>query len=326
MSLNGAFWISKPEGLTSSDVVVRLKKTLTEFGYFNRFPEGPKGPKLNLKIGHGGTLDPFATGVLVILVGEGTKLADAYLHSTKSYRGIIALGSRTDTGDRTGSVVEEKPVSELPPAEWQALADTFTNELYWQTPPMYSAKKHQGQSLHHLARQGIEVERKAILKKIEEFHVRPLNANELEFQITCESGTYVRVIAEDLAKKAGMVGHLKTLERTQTSDAELKECLGLEPFIALLAEQTPLAAMTAFHPITKIAEHLPSIWVDPRRASDLKNGVVRTSQDVCFEAHHLYPTRRYALVRLNTPDHAPVALLENEFEHERFRLQRIIHA
>lgn len=323
--LSGAFWINKPEGLTSSDVVVRLKKGLTEFGYFNRFPDGPTGEKKSLKIGHGGTLDPFATGVLVILIGEATKLADPYLHSVKSYAGIITLGSKTDSADLTGTVIDQKPIPSLSAAEWQALAESFTQDLYLQTPPMHSAKKLNGKPLYELAHQGIEVERKAILKKIHLFSVTPLSATELSFKVTCESGTYVRVIAEDLARKAGTIAHLKTLIRTQTSDATLEESMSMEKLFELFHQKTALEEIASYHGINEVATHLPQMQINSQTAQELKNGLVQVSHDLCAEAHLHHAKSRYVLVR-NEELNIPVALLENQTEHQQFRLQRIIHA
>jgi tRNA pseudouridine55 synthase len=323
MSLNGAFWIAKPAGLTSSDVVVRLKMALTAHGYFNRFPDGTNEKKVSLRIGHGGTLDPFATGVLVILVGEATKLADTYLHSTKTYSGIIALGKRTDTGDLTGTVVEEKAIPSLSSEEWQGLADHFAIGAYLQTPPMYSAKKQNGQVLHELARQGIEVERKAILKKIHRFEVNRLSETELSFNVRCESGTYVRVIAEDLAKKANTVAYLSKLERVQTSDATLDQCLSLEAFIEKLVSQISLADISNFKTMPNVAHHLSSMTIELDQVEELKNGLVPSIQALLANANHTFSDHRYVLVR--DPKNQIVALLENQ-PGRQYRLQRVIHS
>ena len=330
---SGAFWINKPKELTSSDVVVRLKIALTKGGYCER----------GFKIGHGGTLDPFATGALVILVGEATKLADCYLHSIKSYGGLIQLGTRTDSADLTGEVVESSPIPALNSVEWQKFADTFVGEEYWQTPPMHSAKKHQGKNLYELARQGIEVERKAILKKIDAFAVKPLRAREvqaepdlLEFSVTCESGTYVRVIAEDLAKKAGTVAHLKTLIRTRSSDVTLEKCSSLEEVQAQLAEQKPISEISSFHPLKEVATHLPSVTVTETEAKELLQGYKRMVELIVSrftsgaqsknDANLTFPGKwnskiqKYFIARI--PNGAPVALFERT--ETGYRLQRVI--
>ena len=317
--LSGAFWINKPAELTSSDVVVRLKIALTRNGYCEK----------GFKIGHGGTLDPFATGALVVLVGEATKLADTYLHSVKAYSGMIAVGNRTNTGDLTGEVVETLAVPSLNDEQWQVLADQFVAEDYWQTPPMYSAKKQDGRTLHSLARQGIEVERKAILKKISEFTVQktPLTS-ELSFHVRCESGTYVRVIAEDLAKKAGTAAHLRTLIRTDSSDVSLTKCSDLETVMKLLEEKAPIENISAFHPLLDVATHLQTLTVTEIEATAMLQGQPHAVYSVIEK--FVSDTRnnpRYFIARMASG--TPVALFERLSEADShlkptYRLQRII--
>jgi len=315
--LSGAFWINKPAELTSSDVVVRLKIALTRNGYCEK----------GFKIGHGGTLDPFATGALIILVGEGTKLADTYLHSTKAYSGIIQLGSRTDTADFTGETVESAEVPQLDASQWQKLANTFVAEDYWQTPPMYSAKKQGGRTLHSLARQGIEVERKAILKKIDEFKVTPNgSANQLSFSVRCESGTYVRVIAEDLAKKAGTLAHLQTLVREQSSDVTLDRCTDLDQVLQLLESKAPVEQIAAFHPLQEVSTHLKTVRVTPGEAGSMLQGQSRVVHSV-IERFTAAGAPKYFIARLENG--LPTALFERTSEAgsilpPTYRLQRII--
>ena len=326
--LSGAFWINKPAELTSSDVVVRLKIALTRGGYCEK----------GFKIGHGGTLDPFATGTLVILLGEATKLADTYLHSIKTYSGIITLGARTDTGDFTGEIAERCPTPFMD-TEWQKLADSFCEDEYWQTPPMYSAKKQGGKPLHELARQGIEVERKAILKKIHRFQVKKISESELSFEVKCESGTYVRVIAEDLARKAGTVAHLKTLIRTETSDVSLEKCSSLESVQKLLLDQTPISNIGSFHPMQEVATHLPSFPVSIKEAQSILQGFKNTVHSI-LERFHANTTSgarsenhipaKYLVARLNAGSvGTPIALFERTSENDSmlkptYRMQRVI--
>ncbi len=329
--LSGALWINKPAELTSSDVVVRLKIALTRNGYCEK----------GFKIGHGGTLDPFATGALVILIGEATKLADTYLHSTKAYSGIITLGSRTDTADLTGIVTETQAVPALIASQWQSLADSFVADEYWQTPPMYSAKKQDGRALHSLARQGIEVERKAILKKIHAFTVNPVTAetgthpSELSFQVRCESGTYVRVIAEDLALKAGTVAHLRTLIRTESSDVTLDRCSDLDTVLKLLEAKPPVEQIIAFHPLQEVSTHLRSLTVTPGEAGSMLQGqsravhavIDRFVSQISVETQPPVSAPKYWMTRLENG--APTALFERTSEAgsilpPTYRLQRMI--
>jgi tRNA pseudouridine55 synthase len=316
LPLSGAFLIDKPVGLTSSDVVVKLKIALTKNGYCER----------GFKIGHGGTLDPFATGTLIVLVGEATKLADCYLHSRKAYSGVITLGVKTDTGDLTGAVMEGIPEThwqtpKLTLRDWQSFAHSFTQDEYWQTPPMYSAKKQGGIALHTLARQGIEVERKAILKKIDRFEVEPLNETELSFVVECESGTYVRVLAEDLAKVAGTLAHLKTLRRIQSSDFKITDTDTLENSLVQLNEKKNVTELKNFRSLPHVATHLPSFEINAELARQVKQGLAPTLQQLCWEGAREFKSSRYGILR---HQQNPVALLER-LAASNYRVQRVFN-
>ena len=310
--VNGALLIDKPVDLTSQDVVSRLKWALTNNGYCEK----------GFKIGHGGTLDPFATGVLAVLIGEATKLADCYLHSIKAYEGHIVLGKQTDSADCTGEIVAEAPVPELSEKEWQERARSFTTKEYFQTPPMHSAKKQNGKALYELARKGITVEREAILKKISRYDLRLLPDHELFFEAECESGTYVRVLAEDLAKEAGTLAHLRTLRRTRSSDLTIASCQALDTTLDQLAQKVPLSTLPHFLTLEKVATHIPSFSITEKTAQELKQGLQRAIQPVLQEMQAKYPDSSYGIVRLNQ---FPLALLERQKELNSFRLQRILN-
>jgi tRNA pseudouridine55 synthase len=308
----GAFLIDKPKDLTSSDVVNRLKRVLVKKGC---------APK-NFKIGHGGTLDPFATGVLAVLVGEATKLADCYLHSTKSYSGRIRLGKRKDTGDLTGETVEEAPVPDWKIEQWEEQAKGFTLGTYWQTPPMYSAKKQGGQALHHLARQGIEVKREPILKRIDSFHLRSGDPGCLEFSVTCESGTYVRVLAEDLAAKAGTLAYLDRLERTSSSDLSLSQCDDLDSTLEKIEHGVPFPEFRNFLPLRTLASHLPRIELREFELGRIRSGVPAEIDRLVRLADQVDTRSRYLIAGIAG---IPVALLERSIAGTPFRLQRIFN-
>jgi tRNA pseudouridine55 synthase len=307
---SGALLVDKPEGLTSADVVHRIKIALRKNA----------GVPKSLKIGHGGTLDPFATGVLVILLGEATKLADCYLHSTKSYSGDIRLGELRDTGDLTGETIERGPAPEMPESDWQILADPFVLEPYWQTPPMYSAKKQGGKALHELARQGLDVHRDPILKRIDHFRVYPLGPALLGFEVTCESGTYVRVLAQDLARRAGTVAHLSRLHRTSSSDLRIEDCAPLATILEELEKNTPVGALPAFRPLGSIARHLPRLELIPFEIPRVQSGVPSEISRLIQRADQMNTRSRYLIA--GTPS-SPVALLERPDPDHPFRLQRI---
>jgi tRNA pseudouridine55 synthase len=287
--------------------VYRLKKSLSAG---SRLPWG-------FKIGHGGTLDPFATGLMVVFYGEATKLSNAYLRSKKSYSGRMSLGTQTDTADYTGRPVAEAAVPKLSLGGWQALANTFVAESYLQTPPMYSAKRVEGVHLYHIAREGREVERTAILKKIFEFTLSQPAAPDLDFTIACESGTYVRTIAEDLAQKAGTHAHLKSLRRTVSSDFTIQKAVPLAEAVERLSSPTPARALEFGLPIHEIATHLPSINIAPADEESLRRGHTITARALLDRFQTGAPEAHYGLLR--ALDSFPVGLVYE------FKLQRILN-
>ena len=308
---SGALLIDKPEGLSSSDAVTRLKRALIRSGAFEK----------GFKIGHGGTLDPFATGVLIVLFGEGTKLADCYLHSKKTYTGTLRLGASTDSGDPTGTPGEPVPVPSLGVPEWQGLADTFVSGPYLQVPPMHSAKKRDGVALYELARRGESVEREPLLKKIESFRVSATESPlELDFETACESGTYVRVLAEDLAKKAGTLAHLTGLRRVRSSDRTLQETLPLEETLTLI--ETDPGSLPNLVPLERLASHVPSIQVSPDEAASIRQGLARVIEPLKVRANKAGAEGRYLILRQGS---APIALLERPDPAASFRLQRVFN-
>lgn len=203
--MNGILIVDKKKGITSFDVVRDIRK------------------KYNTKkVGHIGTLDPLATGVLPVLVGKATLLSNYLMEHEKEYIAVLSLGKSTDTGDAEGNVIEEKEVKELTYNEIEETLKSFIGESM-QVPPMYSAIKVNGKKLYELARKGKTVERKprkifisdiAILKTGNE-------KNEVEFKVTCSKGTYIRVLCEDIAKKLGTVGYMKELRRTRVGNFKI---------------------------------------------------------------------------------------------------------
>lgn len=304
---SGAILIDKPAGITSTDVVFKLKKSLSA-GL--RLPWG-------FKIGHGGTLDPFATGLMVVFYGEATKLANTYLRSRKSYTGRIRLGTQTDSADYTGTVIAEAAVPALSLADWQALANKFVSTDYLQTPPMYSAKKKDGVALYHLAREGREIEREAVLKRIFEFTLTAPSAPDLEFKIDCDSGTYVRTIAEDLAKAAGTHAHLLSLHRTVSSDFEVGQSSSLAAATELLASDTHASNISCLVPVTDVAKHLPFIAITAQQEQQLRRGHTLVAKELLDRFQEANPAAVYGLLR--GEDRFPVGLI-----HE-FKLQRILN-
>jgi len=209
MTHDGLLIVDKPRGVTSADVVRVVKRAL------------------RCKTGHLGTLDPFATGVLPLCLGEGTKLAPFLNEDDKEYDGVIRLGRATDTGDVTGIVTEEKQVPTIEAAALDLVARQLVGPCM-QTPPMYSAIKQQGVPLYRLARQGVEVEREARRIVITELDLCLAAPTALQFRVACSKGTYVRVLAEDIARALGTVGHVETLRRTRFGSFAIASAIPLD--------------------------------------------------------------------------------------------------
>jgi tRNA pseudouridine55 synthase len=210
--------IDKPAGWTSFDVVNKLR--------------GMTGVK---KVGHAGTLDPFATGVLLVCFAGATKQVDALMGLEKEYQGTFELGVETDSHDVTGKVIAQHPVPELSRAQIEQAARRYVGEIM-QTPPMFSALKRGGKRLYKLARQGEQVELEPRKVTIYAFDVLDVALPEIQFQITCSRGTYVRALARDLGKDLGCGAFLKTLRRTRVGQYTAGSALSIEQFAKQLID------------------------------------------------------------------------------------------
>jgi tRNA pseudouridine55 synthase len=200
---DGVLLVDKAEGMTSHDVVALLRRQL--------------GIK---KIGHCGTLDPIATGLLLLTIGRGTKVQDLLMSEDKEYVGTLTLGATTSTQDRQGEVLETKPVPELSEADIRAAFDKFRGDFY-QMPPMVSAKKHGGVPLYKLARQGKVVEREPRFVHVYRYTIDKITLPEIDFSVLCSKGFYVRTYAHDIGETLGCGAHLKSLRRTKSGRFDL---------------------------------------------------------------------------------------------------------
>ena len=212
--LNGFFVIDKPAGVTSHDIVAMVRRAI--------------GQK---KVGHTGTLDPFATGVLPVAVGEGTKTIQFLDESEKEYRAVLRLGIATDTQDLTGEVISERPWSHLESGDLERLVPQFIGTLQ-QLPPMFSAIKQGGVPLYKLARKGIEVERETREVEIHSLSFDWIRLPEACFTVRCSRGTYVRTLACDMGEALGCGAHLLELRRTRSGLFREEEALSIETLAA----------------------------------------------------------------------------------------------
>lgn len=246
--VSGVLLVDKPAGISSAEVTNRLKSKF-------RFE----------RIGHGGTLDPFATGLLMVLVGEATKIARFLLEGEKEYLAEAALGAETDTGDHTGEVVNKCEMPELSLEDWQSHAKIWTGTVR-QTPPAYSAIKVKGKPLYEYARNGEEIEVPTREVTIKELVVEKCSAESILFRVRCSGGTYVRALAADLAMTAGGCAHLSALRRTGSSSFRVDNSLPLDSLLELSLADLP------FRPLVEALAHLPQVKVNSTIALKIRQG------------------------------------------------------
>lgn len=212
--MEGILLVDKPQGFTSHDVVARCRKIFQI-----------------KKVGHAGTLDPMATGLLVLLIGKATKVSQYLMSLDKQYTGTVHFGIETDSQDADGEVVKEASVPELSETFLKAKMAEFIGDQY-QIPPMFSAKKVSGQALYKLARQGKTIPREPRVIRIQRFEMLGLEAPKMHFIVESSKGAYIRTLAHDLGQKIGCGGHLCKLRRTQVGSFDLKDSDSLEALSA----------------------------------------------------------------------------------------------
>ena len=250
--MDGLILINKQKGFTSHDVVNVIRK------------------KLNTKkVGHTGTLDPNATGVLPILVGKATKISKYLMEHDKTYIATIKLGEKTDTGDSEGQVIEEKSI----PADLKkedinnALQNFFGKQK--QVPPMYSAIKVNGKKLYEYAREGKEVKLEARDIEIYKIELLEYQNNKIKFEVECSKGTYIRTLCEDIAKKLGTVGYMEELQRTKVNNFRIEDSILLDDITLENAEKNMIK-------IEEVFKEKETIELDNKKLELFLNGVKLT--------------------------------------------------
>ena len=245
--MNGIVIVDKPQGWTSQDVTARLRRVFD-----------------TRRIGHGGTLDPMATGVLPVFVGRATRAVEFFEHAEKTYETVLLLGKRTDTQDVTGRVLEERPVS-LSLADVEAVLPQFRGEIL-QVPPMYSALKVNGQKLCDLARKGQQVERKPRPITIFELTLLSFEENRLRLRVRCSKGTYIRTLCDDIGAALGTLGCMESLRRTQAGDYSITEAVPLETLLETDSPETYLRGMDSMF------TRYPAVTLTPNQEKRCRNG------------------------------------------------------
>lgn len=262
-AMDGALIIDKPAGMTSHDVVARVRRVTG-----------------HRRVGHTGTLDPFATGVLVVLAGRATRLAQFLSGAEKEYEAVIRLGFATDTGDRTGQRVTDgenqahAKAQSFRQEEIENALASLRGEIE-QTPPMYSAKKVAGKKLYELARRGEEIERKPVRVNVSEFEATFLVENDdgsrnLEARVVCSAGTYIRTLAEDFGKKLGVGAHVAELRRTRAGQFRIEDAITLD-HLAAAAQSGSIDQV--FISSNAALSHLPELELTPDSVPRVAQGI-----------------------------------------------------
>jgi tRNA pseudouridine55 synthase len=249
--LDGAIVVDKPEGWTSHDVVNKVRRIAK-----------------TKKVGHLGTLDPIATGVLPLVVGRTTRLAQFYTRSDKIYEGLVRFGWSTDTYDRAGEPTSAPCEVALDAAWLEGALERFRGE-FLQTPPPVSAKKVAGRRAYELARSAVAVELEPVRVQVYELTVLEVNGPVANLRVHCSGGTYLRSIAHDLGQALGCGAHLDQLRRTASGEFELAQARTLEQLESLAAEERLLDALV---PAAGMLPGFPSVFVDDLTAAQIRNG------------------------------------------------------
>lgn len=259
MDRSGVLAISKTAGGTSADVVEEVKQILRV-----------------RKAGHAGTLDPFATGVLVVCVGRATQIVRYLMEGEKEYRAVMRLGEETDTMDRTGRVVATAPVPDLTVDTLERLLQEFTGEIQ-QTPPMYSAIKKAGIPLYRLARRGLSIAREPRPVTIRRLDVVGQAGRDITLDVVCSKGTYIRALCADIGKRLGTVAHVVSLERRRVGSFTIECAVSLEE-LRTRATQGDLEEVVTS--LGEALQHLPALTIPSQAAHRMLHGAALGRHDV----------------------------------------------
>jgi tRNA pseudouridine55 synthase len=287
--IDGLLIVDKPEGVTSLDVVRRIK---------HRF-----GLK---KAGHIGTLDPFATGVLPIVINEGTKLVPFLEEGPKEYEVTLKLGEETTTDDCTGQVVLKQEWKDVQPEEVETLLHTFGGRIH-QIPPMFSAIKMQGMPLYRLARKGIEVERKEREVEIYKIQMEEIELPLVRFRVSCSKGTYVRTLGRDIGRKAGCGAHLLRLRRVRSGPFTLEQAISWKRIKDLTV---PDALYPWLISLKAALPSLPEVIGDEQLVRKVRFGREMMVQDL--SAKDLPAFKKGEWLKMSSPEEGLVAILKSE--------------
>jgi len=295
--MNGILNVNKPKGWTSFDVVAKIRMVLGE-----------------RRVGHTGTLDPDATGVLVVCVGKATKLVPFLDGGEKEYLATLCLGETTDTYDRTGRVTGREEVPEFKEAEIEEVLKKFKGEIF-QNPPPYSAVKYKGERLYNLARKGKFIEGQARKVKIKEIELKKLSLPFLTFRIICSKGTYIRSLAQDFGKKLGCGAHLYSLVRLRNGIFKLEDSINLED------KDLKGVIERSFYTIEQVLSNFLSAVVKEEMITKVRNGRILMKNDLLSLSNDV---RKKKVVCIYNPQGNILALAKPVFSQGGFQSLRPI--
>ena len=292
MRVDGLLIVDKPEGITSLDVVREVKRR--------------SGAK---KAGHIGTLDPFATGVLPIVINEGTKLVPFLDEEPKEYEALMKLGEETTTDDVSGEIVHGGAWEGLSPERIHHVFGTFLGKIQ-QIPPMFSAIKVEGKPLYRLARKGIEVERKERAVEIFHIQIEEFHLPQVRFRVSCSKGTYIRSLARDIGRKIGCGGHLLQLRRLRSGPFTLKKAISWKTLKNLSKTENLVPWLIS---LKDALPSLPEVIGDERLVRKVRLGKEMVVRDL--SPHTLPVFEKGARLKITSPQEGLVAILRSEVRH-----------
>ena len=257
--MDGVFIIDKPSGMSSAKVVAQVKKIVGA-----------------AKAGHTGTLDPFATGVLLCCIGQATRLSQFFLHSSKTYEAVIRLGIETDTQDLTGNITATYENFTFSEHSLLSVLKRFEGETE-QQPPAYSALKHQGVPLYKLARAGKSIVKPPRKIYIENIRLLNMALTEIQISVSCSAGTYIRTLASDIGRELKCGAHLKALRRTESSGFSIQDAVTLEDLNKLASQGNDDECLIS---MSEALKHMPAHRADEVLTQKIMNGKLLSVQDI----------------------------------------------
>ena len=316
--LDGCLLIHKQAGVSSFGVIEKLQGML-------RQQTGQRRKELP-KFGHGGTLDPFATGLLLVCVGEGTKLSRYFLGSIKEYRGIIRFGETTVPGDPTEPVSERTEHLPKDLTEIQKAAASFCESLsgtpYLQTPPMHSAKKVGGKRLYELAREGKEISRSAVECRIVHFNITNYRTPTAEYLARVSAGTYIRVLGQDLGRRLGSLAMLNSLERTASGRFRLEDSMTLDQISQIAQSPSDWSKLSCFIPFEQMLDGFPVLALELREAERVRHGNTQEIERIASRLKEIHSSEKSVVLR--DPDQKMTAIFSEV--NGNFQLDRVFQS